>query len=365
MPVIQHFYEVMIFLLFLVAVSDVLIDATIILGGEQTLKILSMKLFQAVGNHRQGESFNWQPVEAALFCIQAVAKTVSTQEAEVLPQVDLSIWSKECNFDLYCPVRVVSTGLLCYRYADRPLLGGYCQNRLSVVNFGRRWSIEGEIDRRRLIEGEKGKKKKKKRKRRKKKKRGRRKKYLALSSSARRCRLRVARGLPAGRHCPRPQFFSRSRRKIEATLWRYFQNFLMNLTCYKQFSPILLLSIGVLALSRDVNYTCGDPPLMGILLVLTKIYRSVVIKELPPEHAKKALELVCLPIVTPLQLLLLAVVAVAAATAPLALGQLVASSLLLPATAATVAAAALSKQLSLSVSVSPCLYSSLLLIVYC
>lgn len=35
--------------------------------------------------------------------------------------------------------------------------------------------------------------------------------------------------------------------------------------------------------------------------MLMKIYRSVVIKELPPEHAKKALELVCLPIITPLQ----------------------------------------------------------------
>lgn len=46
MPVIQHCCEVMNFLFFLVAVSDVLIDATTILGGEQTLKILSMKLFQ-------------------------------------------------------------------------------------------------------------------------------------------------------------------------------------------------------------------------------------------------------------------------------------------------------------------------------
>ncbi|RRT77947.1 hypothetical protein B296_00023801, partial [Ensete ventricosum] len=61
-----------------------------------------------------------------------------------------------------------------YRFAMLPVCGptttrGYCQNRLSVVNFGRRRSIEGQIDRRRLIEGEKGKKKKKKRKRRKKK----------------------------------------------------------------------------------------------------------------------------------------------------------------------------------------------------
>ncbi|RRT44724.1 hypothetical protein B296_00054281, partial [Ensete ventricosum] len=48
-----------------------------------------------------------------------------------------------------------------YWYADRPLLGG-----IAIIN--RRWSIEGEIEHRRSIEGEKGKKKKK-RKRRKKK----------------------------------------------------------------------------------------------------------------------------------------------------------------------------------------------------
>ncbi|RWW26678.1 hypothetical protein GW17_00008925 [Ensete ventricosum] len=48
-----------------------------------------------------------------------------------------------------------------YWYADRPLLGG-----IAIIN--RRWSIDGEIEHRRSIEGEKGKKKKK-RKRRKKK----------------------------------------------------------------------------------------------------------------------------------------------------------------------------------------------------
>ncbi|RWW01070.1 hypothetical protein GW17_00035912 [Ensete ventricosum] len=51
-----------------------------------------------------------------------------------------------------------------------PATGWYCQNR----PFGRRWSIEGEFNRRRLIEGEKGKKKKKRK--RKKKKRRRKKK---------------------------------------------------------------------------------------------------------------------------------------------------------------------------------------------
>ncbi|RWW15687.1 hypothetical protein GW17_00020468 [Ensete ventricosum] len=53
-----------------------------------------------------------------------------------------------------------------------PATGRYHQNRPLTVDFGHRQSIEGEIDRRRLIEGEK-RKKKKKRKRRKKKRRRR------------------------------------------------------------------------------------------------------------------------------------------------------------------------------------------------
>ncbi|RWW02498.1 hypothetical protein GW17_00034411 [Ensete ventricosum] len=53
--------------------------------------------------------------------------------------------------------------------------------RPSAVNFGCRWSIEGEIDRRRSIEGEKGKKKRKRKRRKKKKKRRRRKKNASFS----------------------------------------------------------------------------------------------------------------------------------------------------------------------------------------
>ncbi|RWW37628.1 hypothetical protein BHE74_00057231 [Ensete ventricosum] len=75
--------------------------------------------------------------------------------------------SKDCNFDLYRPVGAVCTGPPGYQYTDRPLPGG-----------------TAKIDRRRSIEGEKGKKKKK-RKRRKKKKKRRRKKYLVPPSPAR------------------------------------------------------------------------------------------------------------------------------------------------------------------------------------
>ncbi|RWW47598.1 hypothetical protein BHE74_00046378, partial [Ensete ventricosum] len=113
-------------------------------------------------------------------------------------------------------------------------IGRYHQNRPSAVDFGRRRSIEGEIDHCRLIEGEKGKKKKQ-RKRRKKKKRRRR---IPRAVPAREpsppagCSRAAAHGLLASRRpwvahkssslarhrrqwVARGRFFSRAGRKIE------------------------------------------------------------------------------------------------------------------------------------------------------
>ncbi|RWW47915.1 hypothetical protein BHE74_00046065 [Ensete ventricosum] len=93
--------------------------------------------------------------------------------------------------DLYRPYQTVHIGPPGYRYVYHPLLGG-----------------TAKIDRRRSIEGEKGKKKKKrkrrkKKKKKKKKKRRREEEYFALSSLAhcRRPRAVVARtpSPPAGR----------------------------------------------------------------------------------------------------------------------------------------------------------------------
>ena len=42
--------------------------------------------FQACGSGAE-QNQNWQPLEAALFCIQAIAKSVSIEEKEILPQV--------------------------------------------------------------------------------------------------------------------------------------------------------------------------------------------------------------------------------------------------------------------------------------
>ncbi|KAK3157782.1 hypothetical protein QOZ80_2AG0127920 [Eleusine coracana subsp. coracana] len=69
------------------AVSDVLLDATSVLGGDSTLRVLSSKLAQAYGSCSTEQNPKWQPVEAALFCIQAIAKSVTIEEREILPQV--------------------------------------------------------------------------------------------------------------------------------------------------------------------------------------------------------------------------------------------------------------------------------------
>ncbi|XP_057952470.1 transportin MOS14 isoform X2 [Malania oleifera] len=68
------------------AVADVLIDAAIVLGGEATLKILYMKLVEAIAHCGGEEHCEWRPSEAALFCIRAVSKYVSVVEAEIMPQ---------------------------------------------------------------------------------------------------------------------------------------------------------------------------------------------------------------------------------------------------------------------------------------
>ncbi|RZS18579.1 hypothetical protein BHM03_00050859, partial [Ensete ventricosum] len=122
-------------------------------------------------------------------------------------------WTKDCNFDLYRSYRVVRTGPPGYRYADCPLPSAIWPKRPSTIDFDCRRSIEGDIERRQSIEGEKGKKKKKKR--------GRRKKYLASSLPVRRRRLGVARvslpPSPAGDFSPArgDRTSSRTGRKIK------------------------------------------------------------------------------------------------------------------------------------------------------
>ncbi|KAL3835139.1 hypothetical protein ACJIZ3_009875 [Penstemon smallii] len=69
------------------AVADVLIDAALVLGGDATLRILYMKLIEAVNNCGNKEHTDWRPAEAALYSIRAISDFVSVVEGEVMPQV--------------------------------------------------------------------------------------------------------------------------------------------------------------------------------------------------------------------------------------------------------------------------------------
>ncbi|KAK9669348.1 hypothetical protein RND81_13G124800 [Saponaria officinalis] len=69
------------------AVADVLVDAALVLGGETVLKILYIKLAQAMVSYEIDQSSEWRPAEAALYCIRAIAESVPSMEVEVMPQV--------------------------------------------------------------------------------------------------------------------------------------------------------------------------------------------------------------------------------------------------------------------------------------
>ncbi|GLJ30869.1 hypothetical protein SUGI_0613730 [Cryptomeria japonica] len=69
------------------AVGDILLDASSVLSGEVTLKILSNNFFQAGSTAGNGDSWDWRSAEAALYCIRAIARAVPISEETVLPQV--------------------------------------------------------------------------------------------------------------------------------------------------------------------------------------------------------------------------------------------------------------------------------------
>ncbi|KAL3819335.1 hypothetical protein ACJIZ3_005240 [Penstemon smallii] len=69
------------------AVADILVDAALVLGGDATLRILYMKLIEAVSNCGNNGNSDWRPAEAALYSIRAISHYVSVVEGEVMPQV--------------------------------------------------------------------------------------------------------------------------------------------------------------------------------------------------------------------------------------------------------------------------------------
>ncbi|KAL3676845.1 hypothetical protein R1sor_026793 [Riccia sorocarpa] len=69
------------------AVADMLLDAANVLGGEATLRLLSQPLLQMAASLPNGGSWEWESLEASLYCIRAIAKTVPLSENVILPQI--------------------------------------------------------------------------------------------------------------------------------------------------------------------------------------------------------------------------------------------------------------------------------------
>ncbi|XP_008802144.2 transportin MOS14 isoform X2 [Phoenix dactylifera] len=206
------------------AVSDVLFDATAVLGGEPTLKILFMKLVQAVRNCSDGENCKWQPVEAALFCIQAIANSVSNQEAEILPQVMT----------------------LLPKLPPQPQL---LQTVCSTIGAYSKWIDAAPVE-------------------------------LSILPPVVDV---LTRGMSA----------SEDSAAAAALAFKYICE-----DCSKKFCGSLdgLFHIYHIAISGEGGYKVSSDDSMHLVEAL-----SVVITELPPEHAKRALELLCIPAINPLQ----------------------------------------------------------------
>nr|CAD1836172.1 unnamed protein product [Ananas comosus var. bracteatus] len=206
------------------AVSDVLLDATEVLGGEQTLKILFLKLVQAVGNSENDKSGKWQPVEAALYCIQSIAKSVSTQEAEILPQVMALLPKLPHQLQLL-------------------------QTACSTIGAYSKW-IDGAP--------------------------------VELSVLPPLVDI-LTRGMSA----------SEDTAAAAAISFKYICE-----DCRKKFSGSLdgLFHIYHIAISGEGGYKVSADDSIHLVEAL-----SVVITELPPEHAKRALELICIPAINPLE----------------------------------------------------------------
>ncbi|KAJ0970466.1 hypothetical protein J5N97_023343 [Dioscorea zingiberensis] len=204
-------------------VSDVLVDAAAVLGGELTLKILFMKLLQAIEKGASDENSNWQPVEAALFCMQAIAKFIPRQEAEVMPQV-MSFLPK---------------------LPHQPRL---LQTVCSTIGAYSKWISTAPAE---------------------------------LSVLA-----------PVVDILTRGMSTSEDSATAAAIAFKYICE-----DCSKMFCQSLdgLFHIYHIAISGEGGYKVSSDDSMHLVEAL-----SVVITELPPEHAKKAMELVCMPAITPL-----------------------------------------------------------------
>ncbi|XP_077219523.1 ARM repeat superfamily protein isoform X2 [Tasmannia lanceolata] len=206
------------------AIGDILMDAASVLGGDPTLRILFMKLVQSVGNCRSDETCEWRSAEAALYCIRAIANSVSIIEAEVMPQVMTAL----------------------PKLPHQPQL---LQTACLTIGAYSKWLNAAPTELSMLP--------------------------LVIDT--------LTRGMST----------SEDSAAAAALAFRHVCD-----DCRKKLCGSLdgLFHIYRLAISGDGSYKLPADDSLHLVEAL-----SMVITELPPDHAKKALEMLCLPVVTPLQ----------------------------------------------------------------
>ncbi|KAG4932733.1 hypothetical protein JHK87_046735 [Glycine soja] len=284
------------------AVADVLTDASSVLGGDATLKILYMKLLEAVSGHGNNEHKEWCPAEAALFCIRAISNYVSVVEAEVMPQ-DLYPGSSP----ILSQVGLLGKGALGMRLNESLL-------HFFLGEKSRAWEKKNLIGLGGPTISERATKERE----------------MLLEKEIKTCKLKpkIMVLLPKLPH--QPQLLQ----TVCLTIGAY-SKWLDSASCGLSVLPsvldILMNGMGTseecaAAAALAFRHICDDcrKKLCGCLEGLFHIYNktvngedsfkvpaedslhlvealSMVVTELPPDDAKRALEALCIPVITPLQ----------------------------------------------------------------
>ncbi|KAG0452940.1 hypothetical protein HPP92_025604 [Vanilla planifolia] len=183
-----------------------------------------MMLVKAVGTCSKDQNYSWQSIEAALYCIQAISKSISPQEVVILPQVMT----------------------LLPKLPHQPQL---LQTVCATIGAYSKWINSAPVE------------------------------HPILP--------------PLVDILTRGMSTSEDAAAAATIAFKYICE-----DCKKQFSGSLdgLFHIYHIAISGEGGYKVSADDSMHLVEAL-----SVVITEVPPEQAKKALELLCLPTVTPLQ----------------------------------------------------------------
>ncbi|RZS17053.1 hypothetical protein BHM03_00049160 [Ensete ventricosum] len=141
---------------------------------------------------------------SAELCGVVVLRYSSTSSRSITNRSPTSVHIKECNFDLYRPVRAIHTGPPGYRYADRPIRAirtgppGYGTARYRAVSP--KSTVGGRLREKSTVDGRLREKKKEEEKK-KERRRGEEERSTSLPHTV----LARMPSLPARRHRPRPR----------------------------------------------------------------------------------------------------------------------------------------------------------------